>query len=98
MKSPSPSLEAFEDEDDDGDSDNDDDDDDEDASLPSDDEMSTLFTYPLSLVTKRGSSFNMRVVIYIGGELVYEIFLLGGVSIFFEGCNEDLCIFFLLFF
>ena len=49
-------------------------------------------------MTKRGSSFDLRVVIYIGGELVYEIFLLGGVFIFFEGCNEDLCIFFLFFF
>ena len=36
MKSPSPSLEAFEDEDDDDDSDDDDDDEDEDGSSPSD--------------------------------------------------------------
>ena len=35
---------------------------------------------------------------YLGGELVYEIFLLGGVFILFEGCSEDLCIVFLLFF
>ena len=40
------------------------------ASLPSDDEMSTWCTYPLSPVTKRESSFDIRVVIYIGGELV----------------------------
>ena len=51
----------------------------EDASSPSDDEMSTGFTYPLSLVTKKGNSFDMRVVIYIGGELVYEIFYRGSV-------------------
>ena len=47
VKSPSPSLEAFEDEDDDDDFDDDDDDkdededEDEDASSPNDDEMST---------------------------------------------------------
>ena len=33
------------------------DEDDGDASSPSDDEMSTWHSYPLSLVTKRGSSF-----------------------------------------
>ena len=43
---------------------------DDDASLASDDDMSTWCTYPLSLVIKRESSFDMRVVIYIGGELV----------------------------
>ena len=37
--------------------DDDDDDEDGDASSPSDDEMSTWHSYPLSLVTKRGSSF-----------------------------------------
>ena len=41
--------------DDDGDDDGDDDDDDGDAS--STDEMSTWHSYPLSLVTKKGSSF-----------------------------------------
>ena len=64
----SPSPPASEDESDDGFG-NDDADEDEDVSSPSDDEMSTWYTYPLSLVTKRGSSFDMRVVIYIGGEL-----------------------------
>ena len=34
-----------------------DDEDDGDASSPSDDEMSTWHSYPLSLVTKKGSSF-----------------------------------------
>ena len=34
-----------------------DDEDDGDASSPSDDEMSTWHSYPLSLVTKSGSSF-----------------------------------------
>ena len=33
------------------------DEDDGDASSPSDDEMSTWHSYPLSLVTKKGSSF-----------------------------------------
>ena len=32
-------------------------------------------TYPLSFMTKRGSSFGMRVVLYLGGELVYDIFV-----------------------
>ena len=54
VESPSPPPEASEDDDD---SDNDDDDEDGDASSPSDDKMSTLDTYHLSLVTKRGSSF-----------------------------------------
>ena len=36
---------------------------------------------PLSLVTKRGSSFEMRVVILIGRGLVLEIFL-GGVFLY----------------
>ena len=57
IESPSPSPEASEDEDD-GDS-NDDDEEDKDASSPSDDEMTTCFTYPLSFVTKKGSSFGM---------------------------------------
>ena len=49
----SPSPPALEDESDDG-SDSDDADEDNGASSPSDDEMSTWFTYPLSVVTKRG--------------------------------------------
>ena len=64
----SPSPLASEDECDDGSS-SDDADEDDDVSSPSDDEMSTWCTYPLSLVTKRDSSFDMRVVIYIGREL-----------------------------
>ena len=64
----SPSSPVSKDESDDG-SDSDDADEDDDVSSPSDDEMSTWCTYPLSLVTKRDSSFDMRVVIYIGGEL-----------------------------
>ena len=62
----SPSPSASEDESDDGSGS---DDAAEDASSPSDDEMSTWCTYPLSLMTKRGSSFDMRVVMYLGGEL-----------------------------
>ena len=65
----SPSSPASEDENDYG-SDSDDADEDNDASSPSDDEMFTWCTYTLSLMTKRGSSFEMRVVIVIGGGLV----------------------------
>ena len=64
----SPSPPASEDKSDDGSS-SDDADEDEDATSPSDDEMSTWCTYPLSLMTKRGSSFDIRIVIYIRGEL-----------------------------
>ena len=63
------SPEASEDKSNDG-SDSDDDAKDDNDGSPSDDEMSTWFTYPLSLVTKRGNSFEMRVVILIGGGLV----------------------------
>ena len=61
----SPSPPTSKDESDDG-SDSDDADEDEDASSPNDDEITTWYTYPLSLVTKRESSFDMKVVIYIG--------------------------------
>ena len=60
---------AFEDESDNG-SDNEDANENDGASSPSDDEMSTWCTCPLSLVTKRGSSFEMRVVILIGRGLI----------------------------
>ena len=62
------SLEASEDKSD-GSGSADDAEDDDDGS-PSDDEMSTWFTCPLSPVTKRGSSFEMRVVILIEGGVV----------------------------
>ena len=65
----SPSPLASENESDDG-SGSDDADEDEDASSPSDDEIYASCTYPLSLMTKKGSSFDMRVIIYIGAELV----------------------------
>ena len=82
MASPSPSPEAFVDKDDDGDSNSDDAEEDSDASSFGDDEMTTWITFPLSFVTKRGSSFGMKVVMYWGGELVYDIFVIGGVFIF----------------
>ena len=69
MASPSPSLEAYEDKDNDGDSNGDDDDGDEYTSSSSNDEMIAWVTYFLLFVTKRGSSFGMRVVMYLGGEL-----------------------------
>ena len=68
MASPSPSPETSEDDNDDFE--DDDDDEDRDASSPSDDEMSTWYTYHLSLMTKRESSFEIRVVILIGAGLV----------------------------
>ena len=64
----SPSPSASEDESDDG-SGSDDADEDNGVSSPSDDETTAWVTYPLSFVTKRESSFGMRVVIYIGGRL-----------------------------
>ena len=56
VEPPSPPPEAFEDDDDFND-DDDDNDDDGDASSSSADKMSTSYFYPLSLMTKRGSSF-----------------------------------------
>ena len=57
VESPFLPLDAFEASEDDDDSDNDDDDGDGDASSSSTSEMSTRYSYPLSLVTKKGSSF-----------------------------------------
>ena len=54
------SPEAFGDESDDGSGS-------DDVGLPSDDEISTLRTYPFVTRDKKGSSFKMRVVILIGG-------------------------------
>ena len=51
---PSPMASKFEDDDDDNG-----DDDDVDGDASSSDEMSTRHSYPLSLVTKRGSSFGI---------------------------------------
>ena len=70
----SPSPPTSEDESDGG-FDSDDADEDDGANSPNNDEMSTWLTYPLSFVTKRESSFGMRVVMYIGGELAYRRFL-----------------------
>ena len=52
-------------------------------------------------MTKRGSSFGMRIVLYLEGELVQDFFFffwLGGVFIDLEGCSEVLMyfLFFLL--
>ena len=57
VESPSPPSEAFEDDDD---SDDNDDAEDGDVSSSSADEMSTWYSYPLSLVTKRESSFGYK--------------------------------------
>ena len=66
--SSSPSPLASEDESDDGFG-SDDANEDDDASFSSDEEITASVTCPLSFVTKRGSSFGMRVVIYLRGEL-----------------------------
>ena len=55
-----PKSSKVEDEDDDDDATASEDDDDEDASSSNTDEMSTWHSYPLSLVTKRGSSFGYK--------------------------------------
>ena len=81
VASPTPSPETSEDEDDNGDTDATDAEDDG-ARSSSNDEMIAWVTYLLSFVTKRGSSFGMKVVMYLGGELVLRRFLLGGMSIF----------------
>ena len=65
----SPSPPTSEDESDDGSS-NEDANKDDGASSRSDHEMSTWYTYHLSLVTKREIIFEIRVVILIGGGLV----------------------------
>ena len=57
------SLEASEDESDDGSGS-------DDVGLPSDNDMSTWHTYPFVTRDKKGSSFEMRVVILIEGGLV----------------------------
>ena len=57
VESPSPPPMAPEASEDDDDSNDDDDDDDGGASSSSSDEMSTWNSYPLSFMTKRGSSF-----------------------------------------
>ena len=85
----SPSPPASEDESGDG-SRSDDVDEDDGASSPSDDEMSTWYTYPLSPVTKRGSSFDMRVVIHRGRVSVGDFCDMGSV---YEGCSKEFCIF-----
>ena len=64
----SPSPPASKDESDDG-SGSDDADEDDDASSSSNKEMTAWVTCPLSFVTKMGSSFGMRVVVYLGEEL-----------------------------
>ena len=76
----SPSPPTSKDESDDGFG-SDDADEDKDASSPSNNEMSTWCTYLLSLVTKKGSSFDMKVVMYLGGELALDIFVIRGVFI-----------------
>ena len=68
-----------------------------DGNASSTDEMSTWHSCPLSLVTKRGSSFVLRVV-YLRGRVSIRPFLLGGVLILFEGCSEDNMYFLFSFF
>ena len=39
----------------------------------------SYITYPLSFVTKSESSFGLRVVLYLEGQLVWDIFVRGSV-------------------
>ena len=50
-------------------------------------------TYSLSFVTKRGVVLGLRVVLYLGGELVYDIFDRGSVYSI-DGCREYFMFFF----
>ena len=92
----SPSPPISKDESDDGSS-SDDANEDDGASSPNDDEMSTWFNYPLSLVTKKGSSFDMRVVIYIGGVSIGDFWDRGNVYTM-RDVVRFLCIFFSFFY
>ena len=64
----SPSLPALREKSDDGFG-SDDTDEDDGASFSNNDKLTAWVTFPLSFVTKMESSFGMRVVIYLGGEL-----------------------------
>ena len=51
-------------------------------------------TYPLLFVTKRESSFRMiRVVLYLGGELAYDIFFVRGSVYILRDVVRILCTF-----
>ena len=91
----SPSQSTFEDKDNDDDVDASNADEDDNAS--STNEMSTWYSYPLSLVTKRGSSFRYESSYTHRGSVSIRRFLLGGVFIFFRDVVRILCIFFFLF-
>ena len=54
-------------------------------------------TYPLSFVTKRGSSFGFESSLVLRGRVSIGHFLLGGVFIDLEGCSEVYMYFFLFF-
>ena len=88
MASPSPSPKASENEDDDGDSDGDDDDENLDTS------SSVARRWLLEWLAlchswqKGGVILVMRVVMFLGEELVYDIFVRGSVYLF-KGCSED---------
>ena len=53
-------------------------------------------TYPLSFVTKRERSFGLRVVMYLGGGLAYDI-LIEEVFIFLKDGVRIYVLFFSLF-
>ena len=85
--SPPPPRADSEDEDDDDDVTASEDDGDGDASSFGTDGMSSCHSYPLLLVTKRGSSFGYENS-HSQGESQYRTILLGGVLIS-KGCSED---------
>ena len=79
--SPLVASDSEDEDDDDGDGDDDVAFDDDDGDASSTDEMSTCHSYPLSLMTKRGSSFGyMRVVILRGRVSIVLIFVRGSVD------------------
>ena len=81
VSSHSPSPQALEDEDDDDSSG--DDDDDEDASSFGDEEMIAFQWLALCHLWQKGRVIlGMRVVMYLGGELAYDLFVKGSVFIF----------------
>ena len=55
-------------------------------------------TYPLSFVTKRGSSFGFESSLVIRGRVSIGHFLLGGMIIDLQGCSEVYMYFYFLSF
>ena len=50
-------------------------------------------TFPLSFMTKRGSSFGFESSLVLRGRVSIGYFFIGGLFIVFEGCSEDVYVF-----